>query len=700
MPHFLMPLFAPASVALVGASSDPRKLGGRPLHNLLHYGYQGRIYPVNPGADMVQGVKSYRSIAELPEVPDQAIVVVPAPAVLPALQACAAKGIKLAQILSAGFAEVGGAGIELQRQVVELVRRTGLRVTGPNALGSVSPGDAFYGTFSSLIESLRPAPGPVGVVTQSGAFGSHVYAVAAQRGLGISRSIATGNEADIDVSTCIAALAEDPATRVICAALEGCRDGNRLRAALRACVKAGKPVIVMKVGSSDAGALAAATHTGSLAGVDAVFDAVFRECGAFRAGSIEEMIDIAYVCATGRLPVSDGLTVVTISGGIGVLMADAAACCGLPLPPINGETAGRLRAILPTVTGVNPIDTTAQVANVPGKLAELLEATQADSPAGTAILYLSHIGRTPDRFTELHAPLLALRKRHPGLLLVLCGTTVPEVRTWLEATGIPAFEDPSRAVAAIHGAVRLRLLGSSVIDPPQVRPMPGIDLAASVNEQAAKALLVRIGVPVLEERACATAEEAMAAAGALGYPAVLKILSPDIAHKTEVGGVLLNLGDAAAVQAGFVTVVDRVREAAPAARLQGVLVSPMRRDGVETIIGIQNDPVFGPMVMFGLGGVFVELFRDVAFASAPLSAEAARRLIASVRGAALLAGWRGAAPCDTDAVVDALVSVSMFAAAHADRLDSLEINPFMVGPQGGVALDALVVLRPGAVYPR
>ncbi len=519
--------------------------------------------------------------------------------------------------------------------------------------------------------------------------------MAAQRGLGISRSIATGNEADIDVSTCIAALAEDTATRVICAALEGCRDGARLRAALRACASAGKPVIVMKVGSSDAGALAAATHTGSLAGTDAVFDAVFRECGAFRAKSIEEMIDIAYVCATGGLPVSDAVTAVTISGGIGVLMADAVASCGLRMPAICDETLGRLRRILPTVTGVNPIDTTAQVANVPGKLAELIEAVQADSPAGTAILYLSHIGRVPDRFADLRAPLLALRNQHPELLLVLCGTTVPEVRTWLETNGIPAFEDPNRAVAAIHGAVRLRELGTTVIKPPSLRPMPQIDPGAVMNEQNAKALLASIGVPVLEERACATAEAAVAAAGTLGYPAVLKILSPDIAHKTEVGGVLLDLADAEAVRAGFATVMDHVRQAAPAARLQGVLVSPMLRDGVETIIGIQHDAVFGPMVMFGLGGVFVELFRDVAFASAPLSAEAARQLIASVRGANLLAGWRGAAPSCLDALVDALVSIAMLAASNADLLESLEVNPFLVGSQGGVALDALVVLRAG-----
>ena len=619
-PHPLLALFAPASVAVIGASSDSRKLGGRPLHNLLHYGYRGRIYPVNPAAATVQGIPSYRSVADLPETPDQAILVVPAAAVLPALEACVTKGIPVVQILSAGFAEVGGEGVVLQAQVLALTRRTGLRVTGPNALGSVSPADGFYGTFSSLIDSLRPAPGPVGVVTQSGAFGSHVYAVAAQRGLGISRSIATGNEVDIDVATCLAFLAADPATRVICAALEGCRDGYRLRATLRACTRAGKPVIIMKVGSSDAGALAAATHTGSLAGTDAVFDAVFRECGAFRAKSIEEMIDIAYLCATAGLPQSDTLTVVTISGGIGVLMADAAAEHALRLPAISPETAARLRTILPTVTGINPIDTTAQVAGTPGKLVDLMDAVQAEAVTGTAVLYLSHIGRVPDRFEDLHAPLQALRQRHPQLLLILCGTTVPKIRVWLEANGIAAFEDPTRAIAAIDGAVRLQQRARPEPDAPPAPILPAIDLAtAAVDERGAKAMLAAIGIPVLDERACATAEEAVSAAEAIGFPIVLKIISPDIAHKTEVGGVLLNLATPEAVRNGVATITDRVRYAMPTARLQGVLVSPMVQSGVETIIGIQNDPVFGPMVMFGLGGVLVELFRDVAFASAPLS---------------------------------------------------------------------------------
>ena len=694
LPHSLLPLFSPASIALVGASSDPRKLGGRPLHNLLRFGYAGRIYPVNPGAAEVQGVPAFRSVSELPEVPDQAIIVVPARHVPAALEDCAAKGVKLVQVLSAGFAEVGGDGVALQEQVVEIVRRTGLRITGPNALGSVSPGDKFFGTFSSLMDSLQPVPGHVGVVTQSGAFGSHIYAVAAQRGIGISRSISTGNEADLDVAECIGALVEDERTRVICAALEGCRNGDRLRASLRAAAAAGKPVVLMKVGTTEAGAIAAATHTGSLAGSDAVFDTVFRECGAWRAHSIEEMIDIAYVCTVGPRPADETVAVVTISGGIGVLMADRAIEVGLALPPVPPALGARLREILPYVTGVNPIDTTAQVAGTPEKIVELVDAVQQASPAGTVVIYLSHIGRFPTRFGAIQAVLDDLRRRHPDTLLVLVGTTVPEVRDWLEARRISAFEDPTRAIDAIAGAAGLTRLRAAVEQPeqPDLSVYRDLDIDAA-DEVAAKRLLAQAGIPVLPERICATAAEAAAAAAEFGFPVVAKIVSAEILHKTEAGGVMLDLKDAPAVEAAFRAIMANAIRFCPTATLRGVLVAPMRRGGVEVIIGMQRDAVFGPMVMFGLGGVTVELFKDIAFASAPVSAKAARRLIRTIRCAALLEGWRGAAPVDLDALVDAVCRVGALAAAHREDLQSIEINPFLIGPEGGVALDALITRR-------
>ena len=692
-PHPLAALFSPRSVALVGASSDPAKLGGRPLRNLLAFGYAGRIYPVNARATEVQGVKAYPSVAALPETVDQAIIVVPAPAVEAALADCAAKGVKIAQILSAGFAEVGGEGPAMQARVLDIARRAGMRITGPNALGSVSPGDKFFATFSGLLDTLRPEPGVVGVATQSGAFGSHIYATMAERGIGLSRSLATGNEADIDVAETIGFLAADPTTRVICAALEGCRNGTRLRTSLRAAAEAGKPVIIMKVGRTEIGAVAAATHTGSLAGEDRIFDAVFRAGGAWRAETVEEMVDIAYVCSTGRMPPNRGTTIVTISGGIGVLMADTAVEAGLDVAPVPEALGAEIRGFMPLASGRNPIDTTAGVAGGPPSFATLFDMVLSGTPGGTVLAYLAHIGRTPVRFAQLEAPLAAVRAKHPDSLIGIAGTIDPGVRRSCDAMGVPIFEDPSRLVRATAAAAILRerqALARSL--PASGEAVPSLP-AGTLNEAAAKAYLAACGVPVVPERVCARAEDAVAAATAIGFPVALKILSPDILHKTEIGGVRLDLRDAGDVTAAFKYIMDRAHVVHPQARIDGVLVSPMLRGGVETIIGIQRDPVFGPMVMFGLGGIAVELFKDVAFAPTPLDASGAEQLIASVRGARLLDGWRGAPAVDRAALVRTLMRVSQIGAAQADAIAGIDINPFLVMPEGAYALDAVIVAR-------
>ncbi len=691
--HPLERMFRPRSVAVVGASGDPEKLGGRTLFHIKELGFKGRIYPVNVSGRPVQGLPAWSSVRDLPEVPDCALIVLPAAAVPAALEDCAARGVRNVQILSSGFAEEGGEGIVLQERVVAIARGAGMRITGPNALGSISPPDSFYGTFSSLLATAVPPPGKVGVASQSGAFGSHIYAVASFRGLGISRAIATGNEADIDVAAAIDYLAEDPGTQVICASLEGCGDGEALRRALLKAAAVGKPVIMMKVGSTEAGAAAAATHTGSLAVEDRLVDVVLRECGAWRAASIEEMIDIAYVCATGPQPASERIGVLSVSGGIGVLMADAAVQGGLQVPPLPQEALAQIRAVLPAAVGCNPVDTTA---NVGGRL-------HLFGPAGVAMVeggelgalcfYLAHIGRNLERFPPLQESMAELRRRFPDLLLIAVMTHVDEIRLPLEAIGVPVFEDPSRAMRALAGAAGLRALQAAPQPRPEVAPEQPILVKDANDEAAAKALLRQAGLPVPPERVCRTAAEAADAAAALGGEVVLKILSADIPHKTEIGGVLLGISGPLAAAEGFETLMARARAARPDARLQGVLVAPMLRGGVETILGVKRDPVFGPMVMFGLGGVSVELFGDVAFASAPLSRAAAERLVASVRGARLLEGFRGAPPLDKAAVVEALCRLSAFAAAHQDRLEAIEVNPFLVRQDGAFALDALVTWR-------
>jgi acyl-CoA synthetase (NDP forming) len=373
-------------------------------------------------------------------------------------------------------------------------------------------------------------------------------------------------------------------------------------------------------------------------------------------------------------------------------MADAAIQAGLSVPQLPDAAMERLRAALPVATGRNPVDSTANVGGRLHLFGAVGEAMVEGGDLGAMFFYLAHIGRNLERFPPAHESFAALRQRFPDVLTVAVMTHVDEIRRKLEAIGVPVFEDPTRAVRAVAGAAGLRALQAAARPRPEVAPGTGLVIEGT-SEAAAKALLRKAGLPVPPERVCRDAGEAAAAAAEFGGTVAMKILSADIPHKTEIGGVLLDIAGADAASQGFATLVQRARAAKPDARLEGVLVAPMLKGGVETILGVQRDPVFGPMVMFGLGGVSVELFGDVAFASAPLSPEAADRLVGSVRGARLLEGFRGAAPVDRAALVDALCRLSAFAVAHQDRIEGIEVNPFLVRPDGAWALDALVAMR-------
>ncbi len=698
--HALHPLFFPTAVAMIGASSDPERIGGRPLRFLLEAGFAGKLYPINrSGAAEIQGLPAFKSLSDVPGPVDHAIIAVPVAGVEPALLECAAKGVKAVQVLTAGFAEVDAAGAALQARLVQICRDAGMRMLGPNSLGLLNPSQNFFATFSTALNGLRPKHGVIGLATQSGAFGSATYGMATLRGIGLSRVIATGNEADVDVAECIDYLAQDDDTRVICAALEACKDGERLRAALRKAAAAGKPVIIMKIGSTDVGAAAAATHTGSLAGNDAVYDAVFAECGAHRAQSVEEMLDIAHLCAVtcsgkGQLPANEQIGIMTGSGGIGILMADNATEQGMTLPALTVDGSAALRELLPYAVPANPYDTTAQVTSVQDGVARTLEAMlRPGAPYATLFAYLAHVGLSPVRFQSTEDRLIEIHRNHPDRTLVVVMLSTEEVAQRLEAQGVAVFADPTRAVRAVAGAARMARLRREMREVRQgdtaiakaTEKLPEV-----ATETQAKAILGAAGIPMLPEQTVNSAADAVAAANAMGYPVVAKIVSADIPHKTEVGGVIVGVQDAAAMAQAYDTLLSRAAERAPKARIDGVLVAPMVRGGVETIIGIHMDPVFGPMVMFGLGGTAVELYKDVAFASAPLTPAQGLALVDSVRASALLKGWRGGPQYDVQALADALSKLSEFAVRHADQLAGIDINPFVVKVKGGVCLDALI----------
>ena len=693
-PHDLNTLFEARTVAILGASSDPMKLGGRPIRFLKASGFKGKIYPVNPKNDEIQGLKAYRTVGDIPGEVEQAIIILPAKSCAQALRDCAAKGIRMIQLFSSGFAEEGEQGKAMQDEVMAIAREHGIRVLGPNCLGVVGVSNRFFATFSTALEALEPMPGVISIATQSGAFGSCAYSIAIQRGIGLARIAATGNEADIDVALCIDFFATDPATKVICAALEGCRDGNLLRSALLKAADNGKPVILMKVGTSEVGVAAAATHTGSLAGDDAVFDTVFEECGAWRAKSIEEMLDIAYFCAQLPEPASRQASIVTVSGGIGILMADDCENYNLDLPELPQASRDPIHALLPFAPLGNPMDTTAQVTAVKDGVTEVMEMILSQTEWPIIMLYMAQSAAAPLKFEPMKQALFQLRNKYPERCFVLVGPSDAGVVRELEEKGFVVLADPSRAVRAM-GAYRQIIERRSRLRrlPPTQAGQIRLILPDTGNEAQAKQFLQQSGLPILEERLCATADLAAAAATELGYPVVLKVVSEQITHKTEIGGVVLNLDSESTVRQAFDAIMSSARQHRPDAKIQGVLVSPMAGNGVETILGTTTDPIFGPMIMFGLGGISVELFRDVAFASAPLDQTRAIQLINKVRGSALLKGWRGQPAMDMQALVCALVDLSNIAASHSTTIDSIDVNPFLVRKHGAVCLDAVITRR-------
>jgi len=686
-------LLRPSSIAIIGASDEPSRIGGRPLAYLLAAGFRGPLYPVNSKRQTVQGLQAYPTIAAVPGPVDFAVIAVPAEQAVEAARDCAARGVGAVCIFTAGFSEVGPAGAALQDRIATIARESGMRVLGPNCLGLFSTENGFYPTFSTTLDRGLPKPGRLSIVTQSGAFGSHIFFTAIGRGLGMRYWITTGNEVDVDVGECLQWAAEDPGTDVIMAYTEGVKDGPRFIAGLEAACARRKPVIFMKVGRSELGAAAVSSHTASLAGADAIYDAVLRRHGAYRARTAEEMVDIAYVALRGVYPASDRLGLVTISGGVGALMADDAAERGLQVPPLPEDAQRRLKELIPFASPRNPIDLTAQPFNDIKLVTRNLEIALREGGYDSLIAFFSSVAGSPAIAEPMRLAIRDLQSIRPDCLLVVSAVISDALRSAYEADGIPVFEDPSRAVAAVAA---LAGFGRSFRQPAlqqKSQARAKRPLASAIGEHDAKRLLADWGIPILDERLARNVEEAVAAFRALDGPVVLKIASRDIAHKTEVGGVLLNLADAESVRRGFAELMERVAVRTPNARIDGVLVARYVSGGVETIVGVKRDPVFGPVVMFGLGGIFVEVLKDVALRLAPIDKADALSMIAEIKGRGILDGARGQLPSDVDALAEALVKVSQFAATYSDEIESVDINPFLVLPRGrgGYALDALVV---------
>lgn len=697
--HGLDTLFSPRSIALVGASSHEMKIGGRPLRMLRDSGYEGAIYPINPRYEEVQGLPCYPSIATTPTTPDLAIVAVPGQMVLDTVQECVDAGVKVLVLFSAGFAESGPEGVRQQQELARLASTRGVRILGPNCIGAANLAEGVVATFASALMVPRSSPASesprIGLVSQSGAIGGHAVALAAPKGFAFDPWLTTGNEADIDVADGVAYLAGRDDVTTIAVYLEGARDGLRLRQALRLAQEAGKPVILLKSGTSDVGAAAAASHTASLVGSDDAYDVMFSHYGVCRVNSITELVDTAYAVSHSGLPSGNRVAIFSGSGGGGILMADSATNAGLQVPVLDESVQARLKEIWPAAGVANPIDTTAQMTNDPKLFPALLDVVLAHRQHDMVLVFLTYVALLePWRSTTLEA-LRRVRQEHPRAHILISALADEQFKAATQKLNMPCFEELKDLVDTAGRLAQIAhdqhdFQAREKIDGADLQHMPRLASSRVPSEDEAKALLSTAGVPVVPDRLVADEDEAVEAAEEFGYPVVLKVVSPDIPHKSDIGGVELNLTDATQVRAAFSRIWTAVAEAVPDAHINGILVSPMVQGGVETILGVKNDPSVGMTIAVGLGGVHVEVLRELSVRLAPVTDSQALEMIREVRGFELLDGARGAAKADIETLASALSRLSLLATANADRIESIDVNPFVALTDGGFALDALI----------
>jgi len=698
-------LFAPRAAALVGATDHPTRFGGRVFRQMMNFGYAGRIYPVNPRAASLHGVPCHPSIAALPETPDHVGIIVATERVFDVLSECAARGVPFATVYSAGFAESGTEeGRERQAKLAAFARASGMRIMGPNCNGVVNFVDAFAMTSTAAIVGARRAPGDIGIVSHSGGLGQiNVMWRAQQAGLGVSYEASCGNEADLDSLDFARFMLRSEATRVVLMAIEGVKDGARLLALAREAAEREKPVVVLKLGRTEAGGRAAASHTGAIAGTDEIYEAAFRQYGLIRVDECNELYETAILLRTRRWPRGRGAASAAATGGNVVQLADAGSRFGIEWPQYAPVTRARLEALMPGYGQVsNPTDMTSLATGDPALLRGALAAI-AEDPSVDAIAPVCAIVARAD--IERMADFVRASPKPAALLWVGGCLDEPafDARD-LVAAGVPVYRDATPCMRALRAAMdfgeRVAAVKAGTDRP--VRP-DGIDAIAAravlrdagdtLVEREAKRVLAAYGIAVTPERLATSADEAVHAARELGGAVALKIESPDIAHKTEADAVRLAVSGDDAVRAACEAVIAAARRHAPAARIRGVLVQAMVEDGVEIIVGAVRDPVFGPVIVAGLGGVHVEVLRDVAYRAAPVTPAEARAMLRGLRGARLLDGVRGRPRSDVEAAADAIVRLSWLARDFADEIVELDVNPLRVLPRGaGVrAVDALIV---------
>jgi acyl-CoA synthetase (NDP forming) len=700
--HPLDSFFAPDSIAIIGASRDAQKIPGLLLAFLRKNAFPGAIYPVNPNYAEIHGLTCYPSMASIGAPVDLAIVIIPARAVLGALRECAAVGVRNAIIISSGFAEEGGDNTGMQDAIAALAQSTGMRISGPNAEGYYNELKRVAATFSPTVDVKPEQPRllattrRIGIVAQSGGIGFAIYNRAKALGIALSTVISTGNEADLGAGEFLDYLVQDPATDVILLFIEGIRDTEKFLTAARRAAESGKPVIVTKVGRSGAGGRAAASHTASMAGWSAAYDAVFAKYGFIVSHDLDEAVTIAAVLTTTPRPKGDRVAVVTVSGGAGIWAADAVSAQGLQVPELSEAVQAKIRGMIPSYGSPrNPIDITAQAVHSGGlqKTLDLLEVSD-EVDIILVVISLSSETRMPFKQPEL-TPLMD-GQRKP---IVFWSYTLPSLyaRNGLAESGVVVLSGLTHVAVALRQLVNYSTfsLSPATATNPALENLAARLTSATLSEYDSKSLLRAAGVALPDEVLVTAKAELNEAVARIGLPLVLKIQSRDIPHKSEVGGVRVNILTPEQAAFAYDALLANARHHRPEAVLQGVLVAPMARPGVEIIVGTLLDATFGPMIMVGLGGVTAELFRDVVYRPAPVSLAEAVAMLGELKAAPLLNGFRGAAKADVPALAALIAQVSQLAAQFKNDLAEIELNPVLVHPHGeGVTIvDALVVRK-------
>lgn len=694
-------LLEPRSIAVVGVSDDMARPGSQAVNALLANGYAGQVFPVNPKYENFGALKCYSSVVDIPHDVDLVVIGVPAKGVLAVLEQCAEKRVPYVVILSGGFRESGAEGIEREQKMLEITRKAGIRVVGPNCLGFANIHSSVYAAFGSITRAPKLKKGAVSLVTQSGGFGYSIALACADAGVGFRHVIATGNESDIDTIQLIDALIDDDETRCIVAYIEGTSNGRALLEVGRRALAVGKPVLLWKGGVTEQGAKAAESHTASLTGTYDFYRAMFKQTGIIEIQELHEAVDFVKALASGKYPAGRGVAVMGVSGGSAIVFADAGERAALQMCDLVEETQQRLAQVVPSIGAIhNPIDLTAGYFSAANKerMEVALRAVLDDPGAHAVCVNLATTGKSGSLAAAEVMAQIAKTAAKP--LVVFSSSPSSEIGEALQLfadAAVPVLPSPSRAARAIamlatYAEARAELIaaaGQTLASKEPDAQLHALARKGTLSETDSKAILARAGVTVTKDILVSDADASVF--DQLNAPLVVKIVSADIPHKTEIGGVRVGIASRVALASAMAEVLDNARARAPAAVIQGVLVSEMIRGGFELIAGVVNDPVFGPMVIVGAGGIYTEILRDSTCRIAPFDERTARQMVDELKCRPMLDGARGGEPLDVAAVAQTLAALSVFAWDNRDVVREIDINPLFVLPQGAIAADGLIV---------